>query len=452
MKIVENTRYEYYRNMLEQAPAIQKAVMDTFQENPDLSIDSKLYLMVFAPALIGFTDWVLSEAVREHKDRIYFLSRDGFQMYLIAQQLIRKRKLKIFCSYLHVSRYAVRIPTYHLNIEESFDTICTGGIDVTPLKILKKAALTEEESMEILAELKLTEKKDQILNYSQVLQVKEKLKTSRQIRTYIREHSKVAYEAAAGYFRQEGLTEDNNYFLVDSGWIGTLQQSMELLVQTINPDIRIQGCYFGMYDTPKGMRDDSFRTYYFSKKSGLKRKIHFSNSLFETIVSSEEGMTMGYEKVGDRYEPVFCKNTNPNKKQMFGNIRALRLMSEKLQVDGEVLIQRSTVERLFYGFMSEPSWLEVEVYGNDRFSDDVLEGTLKKVAAELTEEQIRNQRFFHKLLIIARLRKATIYESAWLEGSTARLYEKKPELARREYRHIRLYKAFIFGRKQYSRK
>lgn len=53
MRIAENTRYEYYRNMLEQASAIQKAVIDTFQENPDLSIDSKLYLMVFAPALIG---------------------------------------------------------------------------------------------------------------------------------------------------------------------------------------------------------------------------------------------------------------------------------------------------------------------------------------------------------------------------------------------------------------
>ncbi len=452
MKDQEAVRFKYYKTILEEAPTIRDAVLTAIEEDPDMPVDSKLYLMVFAPALVGFADWVLRKAEMEKKDRIYFLSRDGYQIYLTAKALAAKRRFAISCKYFHISRYAARIPTYYRNVEESFDTICTGGIDVTPFKILKKGALTDAECMEILDELNLCGEKDKILNYSEVLQLKDRLKTSRKIRTYIESHSKEAYEGAAAFFRQEGLTDDGNYLIVDSGWIGTLQQSIEILVQSMNPDIRVQGCYFGMYDTPKGMGEDQFFTYFFSKRSGLKRKIHFSNSLFETIVSSEEGMTIGYEKKEDHYKPVFCENANPNGLQMEQNLMALQLFLKHLKTDQETLIGLPVIEKLFYRFMSEPSLLEVKAYGDNRFSDDVMEGTLKKVAAELSEEQIRNQRFFRKLLIIAGIRKATIYESAWLEGSTARLYEKQPGLARKEYRHIRLYKAFVFGKKQFSRK
>lgn len=52
-----------------------------------------------------------------------------------------------------------------------------------------------------------------------------------------------------------------------------------------------------------------------------------------------------------------------------------------------------------------------------------------KTAAELTWEQIRNQRFLRRMMIVSGVRKATLYESAWLEGSIvkAEFRENKSE-------------------------
>lgn len=84
----------------------------------------------------------------------------------------------------------------------------------------------------------------------------------------------------------------------------------------MNPDIEVQGCYFGMYEYPTGSSHEKFHSYYFSPESGLVRKSCFSNSLFETIVSSLEGMTKSYDKVENGYAPVMNDAHNPNADQM----------------------------------------------------------------------------------------------------------------------------------------
>lgn len=72
---------------------------------------------------------------------------------------IKQKHLNIECKYLHVSRFSMRLPGYHFNMEKSIDSICVGGIDVTPLKILRRAALTDEECQNILNELELNKEK-----------------------------------------------------------------------------------------------------------------------------------------------------------------------------------------------------------------------------------------------------------------------------------------------------
>ena len=380
-------------------------------------------------------------------------------MYLIANEIVKQKHLNIECKYLHVSRFSMRLPGYHFNMEKSIDSICVGGIDVTPLKILRRAALTDEECQNILNELELNKEKDTILNYQQVIQLREKIRQSKLIRMYIQRHSVDAYENTVGYLKQEGLCDNSEYLLVDSGWIGTLQCSIEALVKSVNPDIEVQGCYFGMYEYPTGSSHEKFHSYYFSPESGLVRKSCFSNSLFETIVSSLEGMTKSYDKLENGYAPVMNDAHNPNADQMKKNIEALQMLLAQISFEKEKnTIDIGTIEKLFYLFMSEPSIVEVKAYGDNLFSDDVIDGNYKKTAAELTWEQIRNQRFLRRMMIVSGVRKATLYESAWLEGSIvkAEFRENKSEdtgrKAQLESLHVRIYKYFVFLRKQLKRK
>ena len=83
---------------------------------------------------------------------LYFLARDGYQMYLAARQLCKQYDLDIECRYLKVSRYAVRVPEYHLLGERCLERICVGGIDVTFEKIMQRAALTDKEGTRRITE------------------------------------------------------------------------------------------------------------------------------------------------------------------------------------------------------------------------------------------------------------------------------------------------------------
>ena len=101
----------------------------------------------------------------KRKKRLYFLARDGYQMYLAAQQLCKQYDLDIECRYLKVSRYAVRVPEYHLLGERCLERICVGGIDVTFEKIMQRAALTDKEAEEIAALAGYTENYRKVINY-----------------------------------------------------------------------------------------------------------------------------------------------------------------------------------------------------------------------------------------------------------------------------------------------
>lgn len=504
-----DSRYDEYLAILSENPIYRQAFDNTCKEflmekGLQMPLDSRLYLMVFAPILVEFVSWVMEQALAAGKNRLYFLSRDGYQMYLTARRLAAYKNIPVECRYLHVSRYSMRIPGYHLDMESCMDSICVGGIDVTLLKILRRGALTEEESRIVIGELKLEEVQDRILNYCQIVQLKKRLAASGRLRQYIWKHSMEAYDNAIGYLKQEGLCRDADFAIVDSGWIGTLQCSIETLVQSVNPDIKVEGCYFGMYEYPERAGRERFHTYYFSPRHGAARKICFSNSLFETIVSSDEGMTMAYGEENGKYFPVLAERDNLNAEQLRRNAAALERYLKHLEsadksygskgsgqraekcepVSGQTVQRtgkcepasgqsgrrpekresvsetirpengdfrpvktgRELAEKLLKRFMSRPTTLEYECYGKDLFSDDVLDECQKEAAAELTRKQIRDQRFFSKLLIMGGLKRAAIYESAWLEGSAFGAFGAGRKLSA-ELRHIRFYKGFVYLKK-----
>lgn len=424
---------------------VYKNAFEKTCEKLDFQDDTLIYLNAIVPAIIGFVDWVLTKSCELGKDRLYFLSRDGYQMYLIAKELVRKKQIGIECRYLNVSRYSMRTPGYYLDMNSCLDYICVGGIDVSPYKILKRASLSDEECDLILSELNFSSEKEKILNHNQIEDFKKRLNLSETLKTCIKRYSEEAYENAIGYLTQEGLLKDNKFAIVDSGWIGTLQCSIERLLKSVKSDAKVDGFYFGVYELPKSASRQQFYPFYFSPEKNIFRKIYFSNSLFETIVSSTEGITRSYYFDNGKYLPLKSENNNPNKAQMERNIQALLVYLENLDCTGN-LQDISLFKRMFSTFMSFPTKREIEAYGNNYFSDDLLDDDYKSVAAKLTKEQLKDQHFINKLLIVKNIKHATINESAWIEGSAARLFDSfdlKIELL-----HIRFYKLFVYARKE----
>lgn len=415
-------------------------------ESGEKDAAGELYLHVFAPVLLEYVAWVLFSAVHSGKKRLYFLARDGYQMYLAAVWLCGAWKLDIECRYLMVSRYAVRVPEYFLQQEQCLERICIGGIDVTFEKIMRRAALTEEEGFRSAERTGYGDRYRRVMSYKEVLELKERLKKEQCFLSDVYKHSRLAYPAVMGYFRQEGLLEEVPYALVDSGWTGTLQQSIRNLLRTEKKELNLEGYYFGLYEIPEKEPEEAYHSFYFGPRWGLRRKVYFSNCLFEAVFSAPQGMTLGYRREQESYIPVLDSKEGQNGEQLRNNIRLLerflqeytRLVSGKEGQNGEQLS-----EQLLMQCMGKPSGYELLAYGNMLFSDDVLEDAVKKVADRLSEKEIKNQHFWNKVRIMLGWKKETIHESAWIEGSIV----ENGVHVKSNLRHAALYKYFVYLRK-----
>lgn len=455
-------RLEQYKTILKRNPCHLETLERCLGEQENLTDYEKIFLHIYAPVVTSYAEWVLDEAAALGKKRLYFLARDGWLLQSVAEVLAEEAGYCFDMKYLKISRYSLRMAEYGLLGDKCLDMICVGGIDISFQKIMKRAALTEEEALHVAEVAGWKEKRQIPLNYTQIQNLKNTLRETRVFLEYVNRHSKESYDNTIGYLRQEGMMEAVPYGLVDSGWVGTIQRSLQHLVShALGREKEMDGFYFGLYELPKEVRAEKYHGYYIVPNRKIKRKTRFSICLFETLFSSPDGMTLGYEKNRDGYFSIESKNKNPN-----GNIiRQNKKMSDlyaaiyreishtKSCINREQSLIRNIlsafrkkdcfVEQLLTRSMGVPTRLEAQLLGNLLFCDDVLELQMQKVAADWNMEEIQKQRFVNKLLIKLNRKKGTLHESGWPEGSITKAGGDIAGNLRQE----RMYKYFMYIRK-----
>ncbi len=448
-----------YRKVLKKDPMLYETSEYLYQRNNEqVACADIVSLYVMAPVMVRFILWILSNALQRGQKRLYFLARDGYSMYKIAELICQRQELPIECRYLYCSRYAWRSAEYFLLQEKALDFICLGGIDVTFQKLMRRAGLNTEEAKYFAKLLGYEGRMEEVLSYGQVKDMQPKLIKCQPFMKAFLQHSEEVYPTVMGYLKQEGLFDDISYALVDSGWTGSMQKSLQHLLQSKGLEKEIEGYYFGMYEYPKGVTEKGYHTYYFTPKTHIRRKVYFSNSLFECIFSSPEGMTLGYCETGDLFVPVLEQPVNPNHLQIARTTNYLceytrhLLETHREQLGVEKLFQSrifyssqtdKTSERLLSYFMGHPLVEEAREFGKYVFCDDVLGEETQTVAAQLGYEEIKGNFLFHKSMNLLRKSRKPIRESAWIEG-TSILAEKA---SKRALRQAALYKYVLYLRK-----
>ena len=262
---------------------------------------NKISREILAPALNGFVLWILRKAQRNGIRRLYFLARDGYLMYRCAGIYVERFHLPIECRYLCCSRYSLRLPMYHRDMGAALDYICRGGTEVTLDRILDRSGIKEEEKRITLEQLGMTGQRKKPISYPHLKRIRQKLEDCPFFLKAVETNSREKLPSLLGYLEQEGLTEEVPIALVDSGWTGSMQKEICQALGILGKKGRLTGYYWGLYELPKGVRREDYHCYYFSPEAGLRKKVYFSNSLFESIFSAPHGMTTGYEKVQGRW-------------------------------------------------------------------------------------------------------------------------------------------------------
>ena len=425
--LLEVSERAYARALAEETGKQQDGfpVRDGFSAQDSFHTQAAVSMLVLGPALLSFLLWIFEEAKKAGRYRLYFLARDGYPMYRLAERLCRMHGLPFDCRYLYASRLAFRLPEQHLIGDAFLERICRGGMDVTFAAMMGRAGLTPREAEQIAAQVCPRHKPEDVLSWKEIQKLREPLSRCRAFRELAAQRSKECLSSAVAYFRQEGLLDEVPYALVDSGWIGTMQESLCHLLESAGYRGRAEGYYFGLYSLPAAADRTGFHGFYFEPERGIRRKAHFSNCLFECVFTAPHGMTLGYENRDGRWKPRLAPVSSDQEKRVRRQLWFLGLYAEAAAgAYGDSLRReagRLRLESLLTAFMSKPSLEESACYGSFSFSDDVTEDRMQPLAARLTGRQLLDHHLLFRLRLMLLPGKRRLKDSGWIEGSI-RLY------------------------------
>ena len=413
-------------------------------EKQDAQAAACLYALF--PVLLAFVCHTLKAAAAEGKERLYFMARDAYPLYRMAQRLGSGKELTTDCRYLHCSRYAWRLPEYHLIGAHSLERICRGGLEVSFSHMMRRAGLSGEEGRRIAALAGVKEGYDTPLSWKRIHELRAPLAQCRPFLDLMERRSRESYADTLAWMRREGLFDPVSYALVDSGWIGTMQESLQNLLAGAGDHRRVEGYYFGLYDLPEGAQEKEYHGYYFQPKGKIGRKAHFSNCLFEALCIAPHGMTVGYRQG----EPVLGDIVREIEERAAAQLGHLEVYLKALEkADTDALLEeaeRLAAQKLLSSLMSRPSAEEAACFGGLFFSDDVTEDGLQPLAAHLNTRQLFLHHMLPRTAVQLGLIRSGWKDSGWVEGSI-RLYGGR--LAAWHRRSALLYKYGIYIRSDY---
>lgn len=378
--------------------------------------------------IIAYVHWIMAQSMKKGFTTIYFLARDGYLLHRLAEKFCQQHRIPIVCKYLYCSRAALRMPTYHFIGQEGYDLLFQKGYRTTLQDIFDRAQLTPMEQKQLRKEVQelSTFTENHILEIKELEHLRRILSENFFFKSCLCRTSRAAWEDAVGYFRQEGLFDQQTVVLVDSGWTGSMQRSMRQLLTSAGFQGNLYGFYFGLYSTPRDKADGIYDSFYFSPGDQLRRKILFANNVVECMLSAPHGMTVGYRRTDVGYEPVRLPPPQPAvQKKINQGIetclnRADAMWAAKQQKDGQRGYLTLSCVKEFQRVMVQPTQTECAYYGAFLFCDDVTEGYALPLASEQQCRVLENYLLHRRIL--SKLRKKTLCDSAelfWVYGVIA---------------------------------
>lgn len=416
-------RMERYQKQLAKTDILYRPYLDRKIRYKENSVEA----CVMAPMLNLFVVWLLKDAEQKKLRHLFFLARDSYPLYLIAEQYCEKLQLKLRCSYFYCSRYSLRVPMYSENTEEALDHVCRGGIDVSLRKILTRSGFDPQKAEELKEYFEMKRELDDIIPYPELRNVKKELSANKKYMEMLKKVSMDKRDTVYRYFRQEGMLGER-IGIVDSGWTGTTQKSINKIRKKCGCRTGVEGYYFGLYETPPGCDPEKYHSFYFSPKKEIMNKVFFSNCFLETVLSAPHGTTMGYEEADGRIVPVLAPYRTQNKEKTEKFFEILKnytcRMMECCSADDirnmNIKKDKDILKHSLRYFMWNPSPDEAEYYGTLQFSDDLLDDHMQDLAVCMSQKQLRENHFGNKILTAFGIRKKHIHESAWYEASVTR--------------------------------
>jgi hypothetical protein len=416
-------RVDKYKKHLRKNPHLGRSLEQIESLEVDKGVLEETAWYVLAPTMHMFVIWVLQQAVKKNVENLYFLARDAYLMFKIAQKICEEMELPLKCHYFYCSRFSLRTPLFHFDIDQALDYICANGLVMNLKVILERTGLSEVQQEEVMKCLKTDFQPDEDIPFSRLGEVRQSLRECQLFIEYLTDYSKGLTPGLMSYLEQEGLLDNTVNAIVDSGWVGSTQRTINKALGFGGADKDVMGFYWGLYDLPVKTEQKNYHTYYFCPGKSIKEKIHFSSSLFEAIFSAPHGTTTGYQLTEEATKPIYSQSQQEK-------IDFIQRIDDVLMEYTDLFIQdidnieeidvegaRKIIYHILKLFMTKPSSKEANYFGDLIFSGYIEEDGTQRIAAKFNKEDMKGYQLIPRVLTMLGLKHGRVKESGWPEGS-----------------------------------
>lgn len=314
----------YYRTVRERAKVseedidIKLSVMQAIQYNRiynglEIPYWEKFGIEYIAPIYYGFTDWIAR--LNEKSDNIVFLSRDGYIPKIVFDKMKKKRNLNNIDSiYLYTSRKAYQLPSLaYMDKGEMVECLTQSskafGHNLTINEMFKNAGLDPNDYMDIIRSFGFKSKED-------IIDGEERHMAKKVVQSIYEDIVKVLKkkcDLVQEYLEQENMFKYERLNIVDIGWRGSIQHSMQKLfnnyyeMKGINKKANIYGYYLGTNEfVYSDIVDNTFGYYFDYSIPWYNSSFCIENlMMYEFIFTCPQPQLIGFEKKDNKIIPIF---------------------------------------------------------------------------------------------------------------------------------------------------
>jgi predicted HAD superfamily hydrolase len=395
LDLLPENRYEKLIKNCRELPLELSSVLSGASRAVRLSTDEKQESAftttaagVLAPLLFLFAWWVLKDAESRGIKRLYFLARDGQILHRVAKVLAARWQLDIELRYLYCSRESLLAPSFKEFTPFESYWISWGYLSTVTLgEICQRLALepldfhhyVDPEHQELLHNPDMPLVGDSLARLMACFE-------SSGMRDLVQTRNKHLFDHTVGYLLQERLGDGSPYALVDTGWKGTSQYAISLILEKagIKPASGLSGYYLGLNQGVFIHRDNYLYPFLFDWSRSARNYLLYNFLCFELLCSGDHGRVQRYIQQNDAFVPVLGDVLACNMEMITQHHRLVEKYAEyavdMIDFDNFPRQAASFCSRLMQKFISDPLEAEATAYGERLVASEILEGDIQCMA------------------------------------------------------------------------
>lgn len=328
----------------------------------------KMGYETFGPILYGFVKMLNDEI--DNKDKMFFLSRDGYLISKAYSLIDNVNETK----YFYASRRALIVPTlWQVNsLKEMLDKFYIRDF-IKVENLFRKLGLEKSQYNKIVK--KYNYKLSDNIKYNDLF-LSPFIDLFDEIKPIIHENSKKEYKLLLEYMKQEGF--DNESSLIDIGWNGNMQMAFKNIFISLNKKDNVKGYYVGILPESKNIDKIDMKAFLFDNNTNKDIYICLKviNSIFESMFLAPHGSVKTYKNENGKIVPLLLdyEYSEGIEKESYEMIQdgALQFISDFVESDLKDYIDLSPSVS-FYSMMQfayYPSKTDIIAFGDFKFLED----------------------------------------------------------------------------------